>query len=94
MIKDVIMHYDLRRFLGLRLGHRVLQLGRPLLVLCLKGITHTQPWPNFGFLMADNPEFDRDREQLLTLSQLLTIVSVAANAEELLSSKNEAVGRP
>ena len=81
-----------RRFLRIRPHHHVLQRGRPLLVLFLKGIAHTQPRPNFGFLMEDNSELDKDREQLLTLSQLPTIVNVTAKAEELLGCKGEAMG--
>jgi len=87
MMKDVIIDYDPRRFLRLRP-----QYGRPL-VLFQKDLTHTEPRPNFTFLMPDNSEFDQDREQLLTLSQLPTIVNVAAKAEELPGGKDEAVGR-
>ncbi len=86
------MRYDPRRLQRLRPRHRVLQLGQALLVLFLKGIAHTQPRPNFGFLMEDNSELDKDREQLLTLSQLPTIVNVTAKAEELLGCKGEAMG--
>jgi hypothetical protein len=93
MIKDIIMRCGSRRFLRIRPHHHVLQRGRPLLVLFLKGIIQTQPRPNFGFLMVDNSEFHQDREQLLTLSQLPRIVNVAAKAEEMLGSKDEAVGR-